>query len=156
MISRYLVEIFPGEEGLVAGVGLQQGGEGAGLLALLPGFAAAVALQRVVGDPVVVRVLPRQDAGSAGAAQRAGHKLQQQQRRLEKAAPSLLALNHHRGEGDETHRVCEGHPCIADQLFCLYKWSLGGGNGESKKLQDVRFIMKMALMLIHEQESGYK
>lgn len=85
MIFRYLVEVFPGEEGLVASAGLQQGGEGAGLLALLPGFAAAVALQRVVGDPVVVGVLPRQDAGSAGAAQRTGHELkqqQQQQRRL--------------------------------------------------------------------------
>lgn len=72
---------------------LQQGGEGAGLFALLPGFAAAVALQRVVGDAVVVRVLPRQDAGSAGAAQRTGHKLkwqQQQQQRL--TEPLLLFL----------------------------------------------------------------
>lgn len=75
VIFRYLVEVFPGEEGLVVRVGLQQGGEGAGLFALLPGFAAAVALQRVVGDPVVVGVLPRQDAGSAGAAQRTGHEL---------------------------------------------------------------------------------
>lgn len=74
VIFRYLVEVFPGEEGLVV-LGLQQGGEGAGLFALLPGFAAAVALQRVVGDPVVVGVLPRQDAGSAGAAQRTGHEL---------------------------------------------------------------------------------
>lgn len=40
----HLVEIFPGKERLVAGVRLEQGGEGAGLLALLPGFAAAVAL----------------------------------------------------------------------------------------------------------------
>lgn len=54
---------------------LQQGGECAGLFAFLPGFAAAVALQRVVGDAVVVRVLARQDAGSAGAAERTGHKL---------------------------------------------------------------------------------
>lgn len=46
-----------------------------GLLALLPGFAAAVPLQRVVDDVVVVRIFPRQDAGSAGAAQRAGDKL---------------------------------------------------------------------------------
>lgn len=45
------------------------------LLALLPGGAAAVALQCVVGDVVVVRVLPRQDAGSARAAQRTGHEL---------------------------------------------------------------------------------
>lgn len=91
----YLVEIFPGEERLVAGVRLQQGGEGAGLLALLPGRAAAVALQGVVGDAVVVRVLPRQDAGSAGAAQRTGHKLtgqqqQQQQRRLTEALLLLV------------------------------------------------------------------
>lgn len=43
-IVSYLVKIFPGEEGLVAGVRLQQGGEGVGLLALLPGFAAAVPL----------------------------------------------------------------------------------------------------------------
>lgn len=54
---------------------LQQGGESVRLLALLPGGAAAVALQRVVGDVVVVRVLARQDAGSARAAQRAGHEL---------------------------------------------------------------------------------
>lgn len=54
---------------------LQQGGEGVRLLALLPGGAAAVPLQRVVGDVVVVRVLPRQDAGSARAAQRAGYEL---------------------------------------------------------------------------------
>lgn len=75
MIFSYLVEIFPGEERLVVGVRAQQGGERAGLFALLPGFAAAVALQGVVGDAVVVRVLPRQDAGAAGAAQRTGHKL---------------------------------------------------------------------------------
>lgn len=54
---------------------LQQGGEGVRLLAFLPGGAAAVPLQRVVGDVVVVRVLPRQDAGSARAAQRTGHEL---------------------------------------------------------------------------------
>lgn len=75
----HLVEIFPCEEGLVAGVRLEQGGEGGGLLALLPGFAAAVALQGVVGDAVVVRVLPCQDAGSAGAAQRTGHELRWKQ-----------------------------------------------------------------------------
>lgn len=74
-IFSYLVEIFPGEEGLVAGVFLQQGGEGEGFLALLPGFAAAVSLQRVVDDVVVVGVFPRQDAGSTGAAQRAGDEL---------------------------------------------------------------------------------
>lgn len=74
-IVRYLVKIFPGEEGLVAGVRPHQSGEGVGLLALLPGLAAAVSLQRVVDDMVVVRVFTCQDAGSAGAAQRAGHKL---------------------------------------------------------------------------------
>lgn len=74
-IVSYLVKIFPGKEGLVAGVRLQQGGEGVGFLALLPGFAAAVSLQCVVDDVVVVGVLPCQDAGSAGAAQRAGNKL---------------------------------------------------------------------------------
>lgn len=79
VIFRYLVEIFAGEEGLVAGVSLEQGGEGAGLLALLPGCAAAVSLQGVVGDAVVVGVLPRQDAGSAGAAERTGHKLRHKQ-----------------------------------------------------------------------------
>lgn len=73
---------------------LQQGGERAGLFALLPGFAAAVALQRVVGDAVVVRILPRQDAGSAGAAQRTGHKLkwQQQQQQQRLTEPLLLCL----------------------------------------------------------------
>ena len=70
-----LVQIFPGEEGLVASVRPQQGGEGVRLLALLPGCAAAVPLQRVVDDVVVVRVFPRQDAGATRAAQRAGHKL---------------------------------------------------------------------------------
>lgn len=45
------------------------------LLALLPGSAAAVSLQRVVDHVVVVRVLPRQDARSTRAAQRAGHEL---------------------------------------------------------------------------------
>lgn len=70
-----LVQVLPSEEGLVAGHGLEQRGEGVGLLALLPVPAAAVALQRVVDDAVVVRVLSRQDAGSAGAAQRAGDEL---------------------------------------------------------------------------------
>lgn len=73
--GAYLVEVLPSEEGLVASVGLQQGREGLGLLALLPGQAAAVALQSVVDDMVVVGILPRQDAGPAGATQRAGHKL---------------------------------------------------------------------------------
>lgn len=59
---------------------LQQGREGAQLLALLPGGAAAVALQRVVEDVVVVRVLARQDAGSARAAQRTGHELRERER----------------------------------------------------------------------------
>ena len=54
---------------------MQQGREGLGLLALLPGRAAAVALQRVVDDVVVVGVLPRQYAGPARAAQWAGHEL---------------------------------------------------------------------------------
>lgn len=43
-IVSYLVKIFPGEEGLVAAIRLQQGGEGVGFLTLLPGFAAAVPL----------------------------------------------------------------------------------------------------------------
>lgn len=46
-----------------------------GLLALLPGFAAAVPLQGVVDDVVVVGVFPCQDAGSTGAAQWAGNIL---------------------------------------------------------------------------------
>lgn len=58
---------------------LQQFGEGAQLLAILPGGAAAVALQRVVEDVVVVRVLASQDAGSARAAQRTGHKLRERE-----------------------------------------------------------------------------
>lgn len=70
-----LVEILPGEEGLVVGAFLQQCGEGARLLTLLPGGAAAVALQCVVEDVVVVRVLASEDAGSARAAQWTGHKL---------------------------------------------------------------------------------
>lgn len=88
MTLGHLVEIFPGEERLVAGVRLEQGGEGGGLLALLPGRAAAVALQGVVGDAVVVRVLPRQDAGSAGAAQRTGHELGWKER--QRVSPPLL------------------------------------------------------------------
>lgn len=132
MVLRYLVEVFPGEEGLVAGVLLQHGGERAGLFALLPGDAAAVALQRVVADAVVVGVLARQDAGSAGAAQRTGHKLQwkqqQQQQQQQCLTESLFSpwFKLHRCDGDETHCVCEGYPSIADQLFCLFKWSLGG------------------------------
>lgn len=47
------------------------------LLALLPGSAAAVALQRVVEDVVVVRVLASEDAGSARAAQGTGHELRE-------------------------------------------------------------------------------
>lgn len=44
VVFSYLVEIFPSKESLIVGVCLQEGGERAGLLALLPGFAAAVAL----------------------------------------------------------------------------------------------------------------
>lgn len=74
-----LVEVFASKEGLIAGVGPQQGGEGVSLLGLLPGRAAAVSLQRVVDDVVVVRIFPRQDAGATGAAQRTGNKLGRQQ-----------------------------------------------------------------------------
>lgn len=44
---------------------------------MLPGGAAAVALQRVVEDVVVVRVLASEDAGSARAAQWTSHKLRE-------------------------------------------------------------------------------
>lgn len=70
-----LVEVFPCEEGLVSSEALQQSWESLRLLALLPGRAAAVPLQRVVDDVVVVGVFPRQDAGSTRAAERTGNKL---------------------------------------------------------------------------------
>lgn len=51
------------------------------LLALLPGFAATVSIQGVVDDVVVVGVFPRQDAGTTGAAERAGNKLREKDAR---------------------------------------------------------------------------
>lgn len=70
-----LVEVFPSEEGLIAGVGPQQSREGVSLLGLLPRHAAAVPLQSVVDDMVVVGIFPRKDAGATRAAQRTGNKL---------------------------------------------------------------------------------
>lgn len=78
--GAHLVEVLAGEKGLVAGQILEQSREGVRLLTLLPSPAAAVALQRVVGDVVVVRVFARQDAGAAGAAQRTGYKLAMQRK----------------------------------------------------------------------------
>lgn len=46
---------------------------------LLPGSAAAVSFQGVVDDTVVVGVLSRQNAGSTGAAQRAGNELRRRE-----------------------------------------------------------------------------
>lgn len=128
---NYLVQILPGEEGLVAVVGPQQGGEGVRLLALLPGGAAAVALQRVVDDVVVVRVLPRQDAGSTRAAQRAGHELEAGRERpvcqcLHRVFFHPLRLDEDEEDDDDTYSVCERYSCIANEFFRLGEGSLEG------------------------------
>lgn len=150
VMFSHLVEIFPGEERLVAGVRLEQGGEGGGLLALLPGFAAAVALQGVVGDAVVVRVLPCQDAGSAGAAQRTGHKLRRE--RQQRLTEPLL-LNYVRATVMELTAFVKDIPAspISFLVFLSGVWREKGG---SNKLPDC--IMKTAVMLINEQKSVHK
>lgn len=94
------------------------------LFALLPGRAAAVSLQRVVDDMVVVRVLPRQDAGSARAAQRTGNKLRDKKKsqHSDEAEQRQMVLNE--AIRDDTYSVCEGYPCITNKLFCLTQWIL--------------------------------
>lgn len=150
VMFSHLVEIFPGEERLVAGVLLEQGGEGGGLLALLPGFAAAVALQGVVGDAVVVRVLPRQDAGSAGAAQRTGHKLRwKQQPRLSEP----LLLHYIRATVIELTAFLKDIPA-SPISFLVFLSGVWREKGASNKLPDC--IMKTAVMLINEQKSVNK
>lgn len=71
-----LVQVFPGEEGLVFEL-VEEDGEGLGLGALLPLGAGAVPRQGVVPHLVVVRVLTAQNAASAGAAQWRDCKLQE-------------------------------------------------------------------------------
>lgn len=61
---------------MIAAHQLKDRWEGVWLLDLLPGLATAVPLQSVVDDVMVVWVLPSQDAGSAGAAERTGHILE--------------------------------------------------------------------------------
>lgn len=145
----HLVEVFPGEERLVAGVRVEQGGEGGGLLALLPGFAAAVALQGVVGDAVVVRVLPSQDAGSAGAAQRTGHKLRWkgQQRRTQPLPYDTRAT------ATGLTAFVKDIPAspISFLVFLSGVWREKGG---SNKLPEC--MMKPAVVLINEQKSVHK
>lgn len=64
-----LVEIFPGKECLIL-LFVQVDGQGHGLGTFLPQRTGAVSRQGVVPHLVVVRVLPRQNAAPAGAAQR--------------------------------------------------------------------------------------
>lgn len=78
-----LVEIFPSEEGLVLLL-VEVDGEGRRLGAVLPQRAGAVPRQRVVPHLVVVRVLTRQDAAPAGAAQRRDRELQRKREEEEK------------------------------------------------------------------------
>jgi len=54
---------------------LKKGREAVRLLGLLPRCAAAVALQRVVHDMMVMGVFTRQDTRPAGAAKRTGNNL---------------------------------------------------------------------------------
>lgn len=63
------------------------------LLALLPGFAATVSIQGVVDDVVVVGVFPRQDAGTTGAAERAGNKLREKGRETKLKGFSLIIFD---------------------------------------------------------------
>lgn len=73
--SLYLIQILPSKEGLIGAVLLKKGREAVGLLGLLPQCAAAVALQRVVHDMMVMGVFARQDARPAGAAKGTSNNL---------------------------------------------------------------------------------
>lgn len=101
---------------------------------------------------MVVRVLPCQDAGSAGAAQRTGHKLRwKQQQRLTQP----LLLNYIRATVIKLTAFVKDIPASPISFFVFLSgvWREKGG---SDKLQMPDCIMKTAVMLINEQESAHK
>lgn len=73
--QAYLIQIFPSKECLIATHRLEDSRKSVGLLNLLPGFAAAISLQGVIDNMVIVWVFACQNAGSAGAAQCTRHIL---------------------------------------------------------------------------------